>query len=120
MEEIRRTKIKEAMKETLNVYEKLDLNMTEIEIVSRSQNVATGVAVAWGHEAKAKGCLGAHLILSDWRYIGEKWFDGDYKTPYDVESWELAGAKMVQVDGEKIKADTYYRCVDGEVVEADE
>ena len=80
----------------------------------------TGVAVAWGHEAKAKGCLGAHLILSDWRYIGEKWFDGDYKTPYHVESWELAGAKMVQVDGEKIKADTYYRCVDGEVVEADE
>ncbi len=80
----------------------------------------TGVAVAWGHEAKAKGCLGAHLILSDWRYIGEKWFDGDYKTPYDVESWELAGAKMVQVDGEKIKADTYYRCVDGEIVEADE
>lgn len=53
------------------------------------------------------------------RYIGEKWFDGDYKTPYDVESWELAGAKMVQVDGEKIKADTYYRCVDGEVVEAE-
>lgn len=55
----------------------------------------TGVAVAWGHEAKAKGCLGAHLILSDWRYIGEKWSDGDYKTPYNVESWELAGAKMV-------------------------
>lgn len=80
----------------------------------------TGVAVAWGHEAKAKGCVGAHLILSDWRYIGEKWFDGDYKTPYDTESWELAGAKMVQVDGEKIKADIYYRCVDGEVVEAEE
>lgn len=46
VEEIRRTKIKEAMKETLNVYEKLDLNMTEIEIVSRSQNVATKVAIA--------------------------------------------------------------------------
>ena len=46
MEEIRRTKIKEAMKETLNVYEKLDLNMTEIEIVSRSQNVAAKVAIA--------------------------------------------------------------------------
>lgn len=38
----------------------------------------------------------------------------------DTESWELAGAKMVQVDGEKIKADTYYRCVDGEVVEVEE
>lgn len=46
MEEIRRTKIKEAMKETLNVYEKLDLNMTEIEIVSRSQNVGAKVMIA--------------------------------------------------------------------------
>ena len=46
MEEIRKTKIKEAMKEILNVYEKLDLNMTEIEIVSRSQNVAARVAIA--------------------------------------------------------------------------
>ena len=60
------------------------------------------------------------MILSDWRYIGGKWSDGDYKTPYDVESWELSGAKMVQVDGEKIKADTYYRCVDGEVTEVEE
>ena len=37
VEEIRRTKIKEAMKETLNVYEKLDLNMTEIEILKKSE-----------------------------------------------------------------------------------
>ena len=80
----------------------------------------TGVAVAWGHEARAKGCLGAHLILSDWRYIGAKYSDGDYMYPYRVESWELAGAKMVIVDGEKIKADTYYRCINGEIVEVDE
>ena len=80
----------------------------------------TGVAVAWGHEARAKGCLGAHLILSDWRYIGEKYSDGDYKYLYRVESWELAGAKLVIVDGEKIKADTYYRCINGEIVEVDE
>lgn len=46
MEEIRRTKIKEAIKETSNVYEKLDLNMTEIEIVSRSQNVAARATLA--------------------------------------------------------------------------
>lgn len=46
MEEIRKTKIKEAIKETSNVYEKLDLNMTEIEIVSRSQNAAAKVAIA--------------------------------------------------------------------------
>ena len=79
----------------------------------------TGVAVAWGHEAKAKGCLGAHLILSDWRYIGEKWPDGEYKNPYKVENWEFAGAKMIQVDGENIKEDTFYTLKDGTFVEAD-
>lgn len=46
MEEIRRTKMEEAIKETLNVYDRLDLNVTEIEIVSRSQNVAARVAIA--------------------------------------------------------------------------
>lgn len=79
----------------------------------------TGVAVAWGHEAKAKGCLGAHLILSDWRYIGEKRPDGEYKNPYKVENWEFAGAKMIQVDGENIKEDTFYTLKDGKFVEAD-
>ena len=66
----------------------------------------TGVAVAWGHEARAKGCKGAHLILSDWKYVGARYSDGDYMDPYDKESWELTGAKMVVVDGEKIKEDT--------------
>ena len=56
MEEIRRTKIKEAIKETSNVYEKLDLNMKEIEIISRSQNVAAKVAIAKKQlETEAKG-----------------------------------------------------------------
>ena len=80
----------------------------------------TGVAVAWGHEARAKGCKGAHLILSDWKYVGDRYSDGDYMDPYDKESWELTGAKMVVVDGEKIKEDTYYRCIEGEIVEVTE
>ena len=80
----------------------------------------TGVAVAWGHEARAKGCKGAHLILSDWKYVGARYSDGDYMDPYDKESWELTGAKMVVVDGEKIKEDTYYRCIEGEIVEVTE
>ena len=80
----------------------------------------TGVALAWGHEAKAKGCKGAHLILSDWRYTGEKYSDGDYREPYNKECWELAGAILVVVDGETIKEDTYYRCVEGKPVEVDE
>ena len=80
----------------------------------------TGVAVAWGHEARAKGCKGAHLILSDWKYVGARYSDGDYMDPYDKESWELTGVKMVVVDGENIKEDTYYRCIEGEIVEVTE
>ena len=80
----------------------------------------TGVAVAWGHEARAKGCKGAHLILSDWRFIGEKYWDGSYKDMYNKDNWELTGAKMVVVDGEKINEDTYYRCIEGEIVEVTE
>ena len=80
----------------------------------------TGVAVAWGHEARAKGCKGAHLILSDWKYVGARYSDEDYVDPYDKESWELTGAKMVVVDGEKIKEDTYYRCIEGEIIEVTE
>ena len=80
----------------------------------------TGVAVAWGHEARAKGCKGAHLIISDWRFIGEKYWDGSYKDMYNKDNWELTGAKMVVVDGEKIKEDTYYRCIEGEIVEVTE
>ena len=80
----------------------------------------TGVAVAWGHEARAKGCKGSHLILSDWKYVGARYSDGDYMDPYDKERWELTGAKMVVVDGENIKEDTYYRCIEGEIVEVTE
>ena len=85
-----------------------------------SASDTTGVAVAWGHEARAKGCKGSHLILSDWKYVGARYSDGDYMDPYDKESWELTGAKMVVVDGENIKEDTYYRCIEGEIVEVTE
>lgn len=80
----------------------------------------TGVAVAWGHEAIAKGCKGAHLVLSDWKYVGKKGLDGTYWNLYETESWELIGAKLIVVDGEKIKEDTYYRCIEGEIIEVTE
>lgn len=35
------------------------------------------------------------------------------------KSW-IDKAKMVVVDGEKIKEDTYYRCIEGEIVEVTE
>ena len=80
----------------------------------------TAVAVAWGHEARAKGCKGAHLILSDWEYIGEKHSDGGYMNLYDKNSWKLKGAKLIKVDGKKIKEDTYYRCIAGKIIEVDD
>ena len=70
--------------------------------------------------SSATGYKGAHLILSDWRFIGEKYWDGSYKDMYNKDNWELTGAKMVVVDGEKIKEDTYYRCIEGEIVEVTE
>lgn len=42
------------------------------------------------------------------------------RTRERMESWELTGAKMVVVDGENIKEDTYYRCIEGEIVEVTE
>ena len=45
---------------------------------------------------------------------------GASKDMYNKDNWELTGAKMVVVDGEKIKEDTYYRCIEGEIVEVTE
>ena len=58
------------------------------------------VAVAWGTNGKAKGATGSYLVLADW-------LGSDFK-----------GAQMVRVDGKKIKANTWYTMVNGEIVEA--
>ena len=39
---------------------------------------------------------------------------------WDGEKYPLISAKMVEVDGENIKADTWYKLVDGELVEVEE
>ena len=46
VEEIRKERIKEALKKAEDIYNRLELNMTEIEIVTRSQNVAARVMLA--------------------------------------------------------------------------
>lgn len=46
MDELRKDKIRQATKEVTEVFRKLDLNMTEIEIVTRSGNVAARVRMA--------------------------------------------------------------------------
>jgi hypothetical protein len=64
-----------------------------------------GVAVAAGVKCKAKGAIGCALFL-----VERRW-NGDY--------YEIANVKAVIVDGERIKADTWYRLVDGEFQECE-
>ena len=68
------------------------------------------VAVAWGYKSKAKGVIGSFLVFADW--------EGDEERTYDPNCWELKGAKMVRVDGEKIKPDTWHTMENGKIVEA--
>ena len=73
-----------------------------------SADHSTAVAVAWGYESKAKGCIGAHIVCAEWKYDNLN------------NDWAFVGAKMSIVDGVKIKADTYYTLRDGEFVEVEE
>ena len=63
----------------------------------------TAVAVAWGIYGRAKGVVGSHLVLADWR-------DTD-------DGFRLFGAKLILIDGKKYKADTWYTMSNGNVVE---
>ena len=62
--------------------------------------------MAAGNNSIAKAKIGSWITLAEWDYI-----DGVY-TPICV--------KTEQVDGERIKADTFYKLVDGEFKEVDE
>lgn len=71
---------------------------------SSSTENAEGLAVAWGG-GYAKGVVGSYLVLSDWG-LNDEWRD-----------FALREAKMIRVDGEKIKADTWYTLINGEITE---
>ena len=70
------------------------------------------IAVAWGYKSKAKGVKGAYLVFADW--------EGDESEYWKPDTWTLKGAKMVQVDGETIKENTWYRIENGEIIEAED
>ena len=57
------------------------------------------IAVGWGRENKMKGSVNSYIALAEW---GEK---------------EIINAKMVKIDGEVIKPDTWYMLKNGEFVE---
>jgi hypothetical protein len=56
--------------------------------------------------------LGSYLVLADW--------EGNENNFWTQEGWSLKCAKMVRVDGDKIKANTWYTMENGEVVEVEE
>ena len=62
--------------------------------------------MAAGHNSIAKAKIGSWITLAEWDYI-----NGVY-TPICV--------KTEQVDGERIKADTFYKLIDGEFKEVEE
>ena len=62
-----------------------------------------GIACVRGNNCKVKGGLGAILVIAE---------ENDYD--YDIKDW-----KVFVVDGEKVKADTYYALKDGEIVDAE-
>ena len=69
-----------------------------------SSSVGTnGLAVARGEGVKVKGGLGAILVIAE-----------ENSNNYDIKEW-----KAVVVDGETIKADTWYKLVGGKLVEVD-
>ena len=70
------------------------------------------IAIAWGYKGKAKGVIGSYLVLADW--------EGNENNFWTQEEWTLKSAKMVRVDGEKIKANTWYTMENGEIVEVEE
>ena len=76
------------------------------------------VAVAWGYKSKAKGVIGSFLVFADWEYTGSE--DNAEYDRNNQSAWVLNGAKMVRVDGEIIKPDTWYTIENGEIAEVSE
>ena len=64
------------------------------------------IAAAFGIEGKAKACLGSWIMLAEWMF----WGDG----------WHIKTVKTAKIDGEKLKADTWYMLKNGEFEEVEE
>lgn len=64
---------------------------------------SNGLSVARGENVQVKGGIGAILVIAEER-----------DNTYDIVDW-----KAVVVDGEVVKADTWYRLENGELVEVD-
>ena len=64
------------------------------------------VAVSVGYEGKASGNIGNWIVLAEWK-------------EHEDGRLHRTDVKCIQVDGEKIKADTFYSLKNGEFVEVE-
>lgn len=64
---------------------------------------SNGLSVARGNNVQVKGGIGAILVIAE-----------EKEDTYDIVDW-----KAVVVDGKIVKADTWYRLENGELVEVD-
>ena len=60
------------------------------------------VAMAIGYKSKAKGSLGCWIVLAE-----------------QNDNYEIINVQSIKVDGDKIKADTFYTLVNGEFIETE-
>ena len=63
------------------------------------------VIMCAGHDSKAKAAIGSWITLAEWKRI--------------EDVWKPICVKTEQVDGKRIKADTYYRLIDGKFEEVE-
>ena len=64
------------------------------------------IAASFGINGKAKACLGSWILLAEWELKNG--------------NWHIAAVKTAQIDGEKLKADTWYMLKNGEFEEVEE
>ena len=64
------------------------------------------IAAAFGINGKAKACLGSWIMLAEWELKND--------------NWHIAAVKTAQIDGEKLKADTWYMLKNGEFEKVEE
>ncbi len=65
------------------------------------------VAIAVGRNSMAKGDIGCYIVLTEVKWDSE------------TDGYEIIDCKCFKVDGEIIKADTFYKLVDGKPVEVE-
>ena len=83
-------------------YAKIGSSGDSAKIDSSGQN---SVVMCAGCESKAKAAIGSWITLAEWKGIGG--------------IWKPICVKTERVDGKRIKADTYYKLIDGKFEEVE-